>query len=111
MEERKYKRIILPQAEQDIENALNYISNELCNPDAADKLIDDMMEIMDNVSLFPYSLPTLKDKRLTQGNEYRRADVNNFVLIYKVAEDVKEVRVMAALYGPSDVVARLLKRI
>ena len=111
MEECKYKRVILPQAEQDIEEALNYISNELCNPDAANKLIDNMVEIMENVSMFPYSLPTLKDKRLAQGNEYRRADVNNFVLIYKVAEDVREVRVMAPLYAPSDVVARLLKRL
>lgn len=111
MEECKYKRVILPQAEQDIEEALNYISNELCNPDAANKLIYNMTDIMENISMFPYSLPTLKDKRLAQGNEYRRADVNNFLLIYKVAGDVREVRVMAALYAPSDVVARLLKRL
>ena len=101
----------MPQAEQDIDEALNYIANELCNPDAAEKLIDGMAEIMGTVSAFPFSFPTLKDKRLTQGNEYRRADINNFVLIFKVAEDLREVRVMAALYAPSDVVARLLKRI
>lgn len=70
-----------------------------------------MMEIMENVSMFPYSLPTLNDERLMKGNEYRRADVNNFVLICKITEDVQEVRVMAAFYGSSDVVERLLKRI
>lgn len=110
MEECNYKRIILPQAESDIAEVLNYISNTLCNPDASIKLLDDIAKIMENVSRFPYSLPILKDKRLTSDKEYRRADVNNFVLIYRISEDVKEVRVMAALYAQSDVVSRLLKR-
>ena len=111
MEENNYKRIILPQAESDIEQALNYISVDLCNPDAAVGLLNDITKMMENVSRFPYALPTLTDKRLTLGKEYRRADVNNFVIIYKIAEEQKEVRVMAALYAASDVVARLLKRL
>lgn len=111
MQTTNYRRIILPQAEADIREALNYISNELCNPDAANKLLSDMVDAMENVSLFPNSHPKLNDKRLTAGNEYRRVVVNNFVLIYKVVEEVREVRVMAALYAPSDVVSRLIKRL
>ncbi|MDE5563001.1 MAG: type II toxin-antitoxin system RelE/ParE family toxin [Clostridiales bacterium] len=53
MQTTKYKRIILPQAEADIREALNYISNELCNPAAASKLLADMVEAMESVSMFP----------------------------------------------------------
>lgn len=111
MAENNYKRIILPQAESDIEDTLKYISEELHNPTAADKLLSNMMETMKNISMFPYSRPTIKDERVTLGKEYRRADIENFVLIYKIVEELKEIRIMAAFYGPSDVVARMLKRI
>lgn len=111
MKKDNYKRIILPQAESDINEVLNYISIDLCNPDAAVKLLNDMTEMMENVSRFPYSLPVLKDNRLTSGKEYRRADVNNFVLIYKIAEEAKEVRIMAAFYASSEIVSRFLNRL
>lgn len=111
METCDYKRVILPQAESDIQETLDYIAEKLFNPTAAIKLMEDMEETMQSVSKFPYSRPQLKDKRLTLGADYRRADVNNFVLIYKVVEEAKEVRIMAAFYAPSDVVARLLNRI
>lgn len=111
METSDYKRIILPQAESDIEETLSYIAEKLFNPSAAVKLMEDIEETMRSVSQFPYSKPQLKDKRLTLVADYRRADVNNFVLIYKVVEEVKEVRIMAAFYAPSDILARLLKRI
>lgn len=111
MEETNYKRVILPQAESDIKETLDYIAEKLFNPTAAVKLIEKMEETMQSVSLFPYSRPKLNDERLTLGMEYRRAEVDNFVLIYKVVEEVKEVRIMAAFYAPSDVVTRLLKRI
>lgn len=111
MAENEYRRVILPQAEDDIEETLKYISEELHNPTAADKLLLKMIEAMKIISVFPYSSPTIKDERVTLGNEYRRANIENFVLIYKVVEESKEIRIMAAFYGPSDVNARLLKRI
>ncbi len=111
MAENDYKRVILPQAESDIEEVLKYISEELCNPTAADKLLKNMLETMESVSRFPYSRPTIKDERLTLGKEYRRADMDNFVVIYKIVEELKEIRIMAAFYGPSNVVARILQRI
>ena len=42
------------------------------------------------ISVFPYSSPTIKDERVTLGNEYRRANIENFVLIYKVVEELKK---------------------
>ncbi len=84
MEETNYKRVILPQAESDIKETLDYIAEKLFNPTAAVKLIEKMEETMQSISLFPYSRSKLNDERLTLGMEYRRAEVDNFVLIYKV---------------------------
>ncbi len=56
-------------------------------------------------------MPLLKNNLVTDKNEYRRADIDNFVIVYKVVEESKEVRIMAAFYAPSDIVQRFLKRI
>ncbi|MCM1534124.1 MAG: type II toxin-antitoxin system RelE/ParE family toxin [Corallococcus sp.] len=109
--ESKYKSIIVKQAEQDISQTLAYISNELHSPKSAQKLLQDLISTVDTITSFPYSMATLKDIKIPNGDIYRRAEVNNFVLIYKVVEGVKEVRIMAVFYAPSDVSARLTKRI
>lgn len=52
MEKCDYKRVILPQAESDIEETLDYIAEKLFNPTAAVKLMEDMEETMQSVSQF-----------------------------------------------------------
>lgn len=111
MEIEKYKRVIVKQAEDDIAETLAYISDELKNPQAARKLWTEIFNTIDTITAFPYSMATLKNKKITLGKEYRRAEVNNFVIIYKVVEEAKEVRIMAVFYGASDVVARLIERL
>ncbi|MDE5667028.1 MAG: type II toxin-antitoxin system RelE/ParE family toxin [Clostridia bacterium] len=106
-----YKSVILPQAEKDIDETLSYISNELENPQAAKNLLGHIIKTIEIVTEFPYSMPLLKNNLVTDKNEYRRADIDNFVIIYKVVEESKEVRIMAAFYTPSDIVQRFLKRI
>ncbi|MCH5158802.1 MAG: type II toxin-antitoxin system RelE/ParE family toxin [Clostridiales bacterium] len=111
MEYENYKCLITPQAIEDIEEALAYITNEFDNEIAAKKLFDKITETVDRIALFPRAMPKVKNDGITLGKEYRRADVDNFVLIYKIEEKEKEVRIMAAFYGPSDVISRLLKRL
>lgn len=111
MEIEKYKSIIVKQAEDDIIETLSYISDELKNPQAAQKLWTDILNTVDRIRAFPYLGAMLKNEKITLGKEYRRAEVNNFVMIYKVVEEAKEVRIMAVFYGASDVVARLTERL
>lgn len=111
METEKYKSVIVKQAEDDIAETLAYISSELKNPQAAQKLWMDILNTVDTITEFPYSGATLKNKKITLGKEYRRVEVNNFVLIYKVVDEVKEVRIMAVFYGASNVIARLTERL
>lgn len=61
--------------------------------------------------MFSYAMPILKNKRITLGKEYRRLDVNNYVMIYNVVEDLKQIRIFAVFYGPSNIIAKVLNRI
>lgn len=110
MESNKYRSVIIKQAEEDIAETLEYISKNLSNPTAAGNLLTDIIDTIDRITMFPYAMPTLKSEIIESSAEYRRAEVNNFVLIYKVVEELKEIRIMAVFYGPSDVVSRIMKR-
>ncbi len=107
----KFKSMILPQAEQDIDETLGYISGELCNPTAAKNLLIKILEMVDRIAAFPYSMPVIKNKEITLGKEYRRAEVDNFTMIYKIVEDVKEIRIMAVFYGRSDILTKCMNRL
>lgn len=106
-----YTAVILPQAEKDITELLDYIANELSNPTAARNLWRDTKEAIGRAKLFPYAMPILKNERIAPGKEYRRLDVNNYVVIYKVIEELKQIRIFAVFYGPSNVMAKVLNRI
>ena len=43
----------------------------------------------------PYAMPLVKNDKLTMGTAYRRIDVNNYVIIYKVVEEAKQIRIFA----------------
>lgn len=106
-----YKVVILEQAEKDITEILDYIYYDLKNPQAAKKLRVDIREAITRVRMFPYAMPVIKNEVLTLGNEYRRLDVNNYALLYKIIEDLKEIHIMAVLYGPSNMVSKVLSRV
>ena len=111
MDSNNYKCLITPQAVEDIDEALAYITNDLNNPLAAKKLFEKITETVERIALFPSSMPKVKNDAITLGRDYRRAEVDNFVLIYKIEESVQQVRIMAAHYGPSDVISRLMERL
>jgi plasmid stabilization system protein ParE len=111
MEKDNYSVTILPQAESDITDILDYIANDLCNPTAASNLWIDIKDAIGRARMFPLAMPVIKNKKITLGEEYRRIDVDNYVIVYKIYEALKEIRIFAVLYGPSNVVSKILNRI
>ena len=109
--ESEYKAVILPQAEKDITEILDYISGELANPSAARRLWSDIKEAIGRAKTFPYAMPTIRNEQISSGKEYRRLDVNNYAVIYKIVEERKEIRIFAVFYGPSNIVGKFLNRI
>ncbi len=111
MTSNNYTAVILPQAENDITEILDYISNELKKPTAEKNLWMDIKDAIGRARLFPYAMPIIKNQNITLGKEYRRLDVNNYVVVYKVVEEKREIRIFAVLYAPSNVVSKLLSRV
>jgi plasmid stabilization system protein ParE len=110
MEESNFNAVILPQAENDITDILEYIANDLCNPTAAANLWSDIKEAIGRAKMFPLAMPLIKNQTITLGEEYRRMDVGNYAIVYKICEALKEIRIFAVLYGPSNVVSKVLNR-
>lgn len=106
-----YSAVILPQAETDISDILNYIATDLANPTAANKLWREIKEAIERAKMFPYAMPILKNKQITLGKEYRMIDINSHVVIYKIVEELKQIRIFAVFYGPSNIIAKVLNRI
>ena len=99
----KYNVRITEIAENDIDEILGYISINLANPEAAKKLWINIQEGIERISIFPYAMPTYKGKYINDNKEYRRLDIYNFAVIYKIIEDFKEIRIMTAFYTPSQI--------
>lgn len=99
MADKKYRLQYLPLFGQDLMQTASYITNVLKNPDAAEKLVDDVetaiLERLNTPLAFePY--PSVKKRKYP----YYRIYVRNYVIYYVVIGDVMEVR--RFLYGARD---------
>ena len=99
MQNKTYHLRYLPLFEQDLLDAVYYITNVLKNKDAAQRLLDDTemaikKRLNNPISFEPYR--SVK-KRV---HPYYRIYVKNYVVYYVVIDDVMEVR--RFLYGASD---------
>jgi len=78
-----------------------YISHELLNPTAAEKLADKMIDAAERLTDFPYinavhqSIKPLK-------NEYRKLIVKNYIMFYWVDEKEKLVTIARVIYARRD---------
>ena len=100
-----YKLEYLPVAQRDMVEIVRYISGELRNPAAADRLA--MVNAAESILTFPYALPAYQPIRPLK-REYRKILVQNFLMLYWVDEEKKLVTVARVVYAKRDV-ARLLE--
>lgn len=91
----------LPLALQDMVEIVEYISRELCNPEAANNLADLFMKEIDSLSMFPYTHERY-DSPYPLRHEYRKLVVNNYLVFYWVDEPKKQVTVSRVLFGRRD---------
>lgn len=90
----KYRLLIFPSAEQDLQDIVDYI-NEL-SPDAALKLYDDIVDGIGSLAQMPLRCPLLKSPVL-RAKGYRVLVVHNYVVFYVVNDTTVEIR--RILYG------------
>ncbi|MCL2564095.1 MAG: type II toxin-antitoxin system RelE/ParE family toxin [Oscillospiraceae bacterium] len=96
-----YKLEYLPQTMQDMAELARYISQELSNPTAADKLANELVEAAERLRDFPYKNRVYQLIRPLK-REYRGQIVQNHILFYYVDEEEKIVTIARVIYARRD---------
>ena len=96
-----YKLEYLPIACQDMVEIVRYISGELENPAAADRLAEELIEAGDSIPAFPDANPAYTPIRPLK-HEYRKLLVQNYFMFYWVDEDKQLVTVACVIYARRD---------
>lgn len=96
-----YSLVVTAQAENDLDDIVAYIVQKLSNPSAACELLDDIKACYQKLRKTPYMYEKCSDIRL-QTEGYRRAVINNYVLVYKINESSQTVMIMRYFYGARD---------
>lgn len=93
-----YKLEYLPLAQKDMVEIVRYISQELKNPDAAERLAVEWIDAAERVRTFPYATPAYHPIRPLK-HEYRKILVQNYLMFYWVEEEKKVVTVARVVYA------------
>ena len=88
-----YRVVISPSANADLFNALKYIAYKLENQQAATSLADGIAKCYADLEEFPSAHELCRDPVLSRIG-YRRYAVGNYLVIFRIVEDAKEVRVL-----------------
>jgi len=88
-------------AENDIQDAVKYIAEQLLNPSAANKLVDDAVHAVNSLSNMPDRHALVKDEALA-GLGFRFIPVNKYLAFYIIREETKTVVIQRFLYGRRD---------
>ena len=86
-----YNLIISDSAQNEIENAVDYVAIKLNNPGAAESILADIKDIYNEIQYMPESLPLCSAPLLFR-NEFRKALLkkHNYVFIFRIdGETVK----------------------
>lgn len=96
----------LPMAHRDMAEIARYISHDLMNPNAAERLAEEMVEAIEDAGIFPYAAPPHIPIRPLK-HEYRKLIVKNHLVFCWVDEQAKKLTVARAVYAKRDSAQRL----
>ena len=95
-----YTVFLSPGADRDLDSIYSYIANELVAVDAAENLIDEIEKTVLSLDIFPH-----RGGKRTIGpfanRGYRQIHVENFTIVYRINEKLKQVIVITIRYSPS----------
>lgn len=92
----KNKLYYSPEVRQDLEEIYEYIQTELSNPQAADTLITEILDAVDDLNDFPES-GALLNLIIKEAPGYRYLVVKNYLIFYRFEEHT--IYVDRILYG------------
>ena len=96
-----YQLDFLPIARQDMTDIVRYISHELFNPTAAERLADEMIDAAERLTDFPY-INAIHQSIKPLKKEYRKLFVKNYIMFYRIDEKEKRVTIARVIYARRD---------
>lgn len=103
-----YKVKITDQAELQLREILLYISNTLKEPDIAMNLFNELQKNISSLEVMPKRI-TLIDEEPWRSYGVHKMIVKNFLVYFWINEDLKEVNIIAVIYGKRDQLKQLEK--
>ena len=97
-----YSVRIMEKAEQDLSEIVAYLSDTLCNPKAADSLPEKFLEVKTNLEDNPYMYPLSNDLVLQIEGYHRFLFKKNYIALYLINDEKKEVSIMRIFYAKRD---------
>ena len=88
----------LPSAMQDMVEIVVYITRELNNPTAAERIAEQLTKAGESLREFPYAQPAYTPLRPLK-HEYRKSLVENYMMLYWVSETEKRVTIARVVYA------------
>ncbi|MCG8485261.1 MAG: type II toxin-antitoxin system RelE/ParE family toxin [Clostridia bacterium] len=98
-----YKLVVSELAHEDLDNIVAYIAIELANPIAATNFLDEVGKCYGSLKNNPFMYERCYDAHLER-ESYRKANIKNYVLVYKVNEPNRVVIIYRFFYGAQDYV-------
>ena len=98
----KYEVIITERAKQELKEIYEYISKSLMEENTADKLIDKIEKELLQLEDIPEGFSVIEKYR-KKDFEYRRLPINNYVAIYRIDKEKREVYIIRIVYGVFDI--------
>ena len=92
------------RAADDLEDIINYISDELCSPQAAEHFFNAVDEKLGLLREHPYMFPLYHDEKLN-ADGVRFAVIGNYLLLYLVDDENSVVNIARILHGRRDILS------
>lgn len=97
----KYIVKLYARAYRDLDGIYSYIANNLLEPIAAGNMIDALEEAIYSLETFP-ERGAVRRIGVYANSDYRQLFVKNYVIVYRVHKDRKEVHIVTVRYAPSN---------
>ena len=97
-----YNVRIMEKAEQDLSKIVTYFTDKLCNPKVAESLLEEFLEEKMNIADNSYMYPLSNDLVLQSKGYHRFLFKKNYIALYLIDDDEKEVSIMRIFYAKRD---------
>ena len=94
----KYNVIITERAKQELKGIYEYISKSLMEENTANKMIDKIETELFKLEDIPEGFAIIENYKRTD-YKYRRLPINNYVAIYRVDKEERNVYIIRIVYG------------